>query len=246
MYSRACPGNPSIYLLRTASTNAVAKKLAAEGYPSGTLVTAVTQTAGRGRLGRDFYSPPGGLYFSLLVRDLPPNDAPLVTSLTAAALARAVESVAPVTVGIKWVNDLVVGGHKLAGILCERVSIGGGNPPVIIGAGLNLADAGFPAELRGTATSLEGECGARVPPGVMLGAAAREIWEALGELPSRRFLEECRSRSVTLGKTVTVTVRGARLTGLAEGLDDEGALLVRDAAGVLHAVSSGEATIHGG
>jgi len=136
------------------STNTVLKAMAAEDAPAGTAILAAEQTAGRGRLGRSFFSPPaGGLYLSLLLRpDLAPADAPLLTSCAAVAVAESVAELSGRETGIKWVNDVYLDGKKICGILTEagldlesgRVSY------VVVGIGINLRSPreGFPEEIR--------------------------------------------------------------------------------------------------
>lgn len=139
------------------STNTVLKSLAAEDAPAGTAVLAVTQTAGRGRLGRSFYSPSAsGLYLSLLLRpDLAPADAPRLTSCAAVAVAEAVSGLSGRETGIKWVNDVYMDGKKICGILTEAgIDLESGRVSyVVVGIGINLRapEGGFPEEIRNIA-----------------------------------------------------------------------------------------------
>ena len=144
---------PQVFPVLT-STNTVLKTLAAEDAPAGTAILAAEQTAGRGRLGRSFYSPSAsGLYLSLLLRpDLAPSDAPRLTSCAAVAVAEAVGELSGRDTGIKWVNDVYMNGKKICGILTEagvdlessRVNY------VVVGIGINLRtpEGGFPVEIR--------------------------------------------------------------------------------------------------
>ena len=138
------------------STNDLAKELAAQGAPEGTVVVAEAQTGGRGRLGREWNSPPGvGLYVSLVLRPmLPPMELPQITLTTAVAVVRAVRRVAAVAPGIKWPNDLLLNGKKLGGILTEMETESDRIRHVVVGLGLNVNNPGFPPELAATATSL--------------------------------------------------------------------------------------------
>ena len=128
------------------STNDLAKELAARGAPEGTVVVAETQTGGRGRLGREWNSPPGvGLYVSLVLRPmLPPMELPQITLTTAVAVVRAVRRVAGVAPGIKWPNDLLFNGKKLGGILTEMETESDRIRHVVVGLGLNVNNPGFP------------------------------------------------------------------------------------------------------
>ena len=138
------------------STNDLAKELAAQGAPEGTVVVAETQTGGRGRLGREWNSPPGvGLYVSLVLRPmLPPMELPQITLTTAVAVVRAVRRVTGVAPGIKWPNDLLLNGKKLGGILTEMETESDRIRHVVVGLGLNVNNPAFPPELAATATSL--------------------------------------------------------------------------------------------
>ena len=149
------------------STNDLAKELAVQGAPEGTVVVAEAQTGGRGRLGREWDSPPGvGLYVSLVLRPmLPPMELPQITLTTAVAVVRAVRRVAGVAPGIKWPNDLLLNGKKLGGILTEMETESDRIRHVVVGLGLNVNNPGFPPELAATATSLTLTAGRSVFPG---------------------------------------------------------------------------------
>ncbi len=149
------------------STNDLAKQLAAQGAPEGAVVVAEAQTGGRGRLGREWNSPPGvGLYVSLVLRPmLPPMELPQITLTTAVAVVRAVRRVAGVAPGIKWPNDLLLDGKKLGGILTEMETESDRIRHVVVGLGLNVNNPEFPPELAATATSLALAAGGDVFPG---------------------------------------------------------------------------------
>ena len=147
--SEASLGRPRLHLRRTDSTNTRARELAARGAPQGTLVTAAEQTAGRGRQGRSWSAPPGrSLLCSVVIRE-PPRLLPLAAGVAVAEVAAAAGAPAR----LKWPNDVLVDGRKLAGILVE------GRPQdrwAVVGVGLNVAvrEADFPPELRGLAATL--------------------------------------------------------------------------------------------
>ncbi|HOA40887.1 MAG TPA: biotin--[acetyl-CoA-carboxylase] ligase [Halanaerobiales bacterium] len=160
-------GSRLIFFDRIESTNLKAKELAKEGYPSGTVVVADEQTAGRGRLGRNWYSPGGtGLWLSIILRpDLPAPDAPFLTVIASLAVLEALESLGgkeeigrkgQVNKGleIKWPNDILLEGKKLAGILTE-LSLSRKINYVVVGIGINVNQDFFPAELNNIATSLK-------------------------------------------------------------------------------------------
>ena len=147
---------PVYHFEEVASTNDLAKELAARGAPEGTLIVAEAQSRGRGRLGRQWNSPPGtGLYVSLLLRPpLPPTEMPQITLTTAVAAARALKRVTGVAPGIKWPNDLLLAGKKLGGILTEMETESEQIRHLVVGLGLNVDTRAFPEELAATATSL--------------------------------------------------------------------------------------------
>lgn len=229
------------------STNRTARELAQGGAPAGTVVLALEQTAGRGRAGHSFYSPAGGgLYMSLLLRpDLPAAEAPLLTTAAATAVARAVESLSGQECAIKWVNDVLLGGKKICGILTEAaVSVeSGGLDYVIVGIGVNVAppEGGFPPELAGIAGAVFPNAQAARGMRARLAAAIlNELWPCCQTLAGRRFLPEYRRRLFFLGQTVTVLQNGAQWQATAEDIDDDCRLILRKSDGTRTALSGGE------
>ncbi|MBQ5840748.1 MAG: biotin--[Clostridia bacterium] len=198
------------------STNLTARRLTAQGAAEGTTVVACRQTAGRGRLGRSFHSPDGGLYLSMILRPAQTADTGLITSCAAVATARAIRRVTDLPVGIKWVNDLYIHGRKVCGILAQgELSPAGELTAVILGIGINVAAAPFPSELTPIATSLE-EAGCR-PSRAALVAAVLEEWEqAYATLHTGDFLEESRRLSVVLGREITVLRGDASFSAVAQ------------------------------
>ncbi len=156
------------FLLRdeVGSTQDLAFAMADEGAPDGSVVLADGQTAGRGRLGRRWESPPGaGLWFSRVVRPgVPPPPAPLLVAATAVALAAVLERETGVVAALRWPNDVLMGGLKVAGMLIETRDFDPGSPVLVLGVGVNVsqAEGGLAEDLRGTATSLRG-AGGRTP-----------------------------------------------------------------------------------
>ena len=220
--------------------------LAEAGAPAGSAVLAEKQTAGRGRLGRSFASPPGGLYLCYLLR---PSEAPdalgELTALTAVAVRRAVHKACGLAPEIKWVNDLMLEGKKLCGILAEAVIREGKAESVILGIGVNVETRmeNFPPELRETAVSLRQVM--KTPPDrLRLAAAVLEELDALARsFPAERgeYLAQYRSACLTVGKRVTLT---DGTEGFAEGLGEDFSLLLRLGDGSLRQVRSGEASMH--
>lgn len=236
---------PVYSYLRLGSTNDLAKELGRRGAPEGTLVVAEAQDAGRGRLGRSWASPAGvGLYASLILRPpLPPVELPRLTLTVAVAAARALERTAGVSPGIKWPNDLLLHGRKLAGILTELETEAEQIRYVVVGLGLNVNTPAFPSELADTATSLLLATG-RTHSRLTVLKAWLEEFESLYELfLARRFpeiLAQWQARTVTLGRPARVRQGDQEICGLAVGVDPEGALLLKNAAGQVVRVTSGE------
>ncbi len=217
------------------STNTHLAALARAGEKEGRVILAETQTAGRGRLGRSFFSPAGsGIYMSLLLRPRT-SDAGQLTTLAAVVVSDAISRVCGIEVGIKWVNDLIFAQKKLCGILAEGVV----GEFMVIGIGINVKKSAFPPELADIATSLEDILGVapdrnRLVAEILCGFAA-------ADLEGTVHMDKYRRRSLTLGKTVTVLSTGETVRVLA--IEDDGALRVEDATGQLRHISSGEVSV---
>ncbi len=231
----------------TSSTQEEARLLAEQGAQEGTLVIAEEQTGGRGRQGRKWFSPAHkGVWMSLLMRPKHPlSFAPKLTLLTAVAVCRAIRKVTGVDAGIKWPNDLLVQGKKVCGILIESV----GEDEMIkyciagIGIDVNVELAELPPELRTTATSLKIESGKTQSRARLIAAVMNELeqlynlYEEEGFAPIRHLWE---ALSVTLGKRVTVKTPQGELGGIAEALDESGALVLLDDTGKTITIFSGD------
>ncbi len=234
----------------TSSTNDVVEKLARDGASEGITVFAETQTKGRGRLGRKWISPPGkGLWFSVLLRpDLRPQSATQLTVISAVAVARAIEKQTGLKPGIKWPNDIVFAGRKCAGILLELSAELDHIRHVVLGIGIdvNLSAEELPPELRSIATSLRIEAGHPIDRPELAAAVIRELDAAYARLRAGDFHEigdEWMRRCITLGRRVRILIGDRPVTGLAEALDEEGALLVRTEHGRLERVVGGDVTL---
>jgi len=242
-------GEPVYYFSETTSTNDVAATLAERGAGEGTLVVASAQTAGRGRLGRRWHSPPeAGLYASLIVRS--PSAAPFLTLAGGVAVASGVRQATGLPVEIKWPNDIVISDRarrsrrrKLAGILAEASTGADGRLYVVLGFGINIKSTAYPPDLADKASSLEAELGRAVDAGAVLGevlAALEERLTSLRDGDAGAVLEAWRQLAPSAcGTNVVADVRGSRAEGITEGIDDTGALLVRVNGG-LERVLSGE------
>ncbi len=235
---------------QTTSTNDVMEKLARDGVKEGVVIFAETQTKGRGRLGRKWISPERkGLWFSVLLRpDLRPQEATQLTVASATALRRAIQSGTGLKPEIKWPNDILIGGKKVAGILTELSAEVDRVRHIILGIGVDVnLDAGeLPVELRKTATSLKIETGEMISRAQLAVEILRELdfdYARIcgGEFPA--VADEWESGCVTIGKNVTVHIGDRKIRGRAESLDDDGALLLRTEHGHLERIIGGDVTL---
>jgi BirA family transcriptional regulator, biotin operon repressor / biotin---[acetyl-CoA-carboxylase] ligase len=242
-------GAPAVHLYdRLGSTNEVARRLGSAGAPTGTVVLSEYQSAGRGRLGRVWESPPGaGLWLSIVVRSDAVRDIPALPLLVGLAAAGCVDPwIAPQAVGLKWPNDLLAGERKIGGILCEAVWQGTASPCVIVGIGINVSQRPdeFPHTIRSRATSLANLRGSPVDRAALAACLVRSILDRAGEplAMSEAELAEMARRDVLAGRPVTVVEPAtgtAIAAGTAQGIAPDGALLLRDSGGELRSIRSG-------
>lgn len=226
------------------STNNEAKRMAVAGSPSPAIIAANTQTAGRGRLGRSFYSPSQtGLYFSILY----PTQAPLqsavsLTGAAAVAVMRALCKTAGKQTAIKWVNDLYLEGKKVCGILAEALT--GGSEVrqtyLIIGIGVNLSTVDFPTELSVKAGSVNSE---NVTRAELIAAIWRELSPYLIDPNDRSWLADYRAHSMVIGKEIEWSHGEERHAGIAVGITEDGALEVRLPNGEMTLLRTGEISV---
>ena len=240
---------------QTESTNSLALEMGKQGAAAGTVVVAETQTGGRGRLQRKWFSPPGaGLYFSMVLRpQLDPIDLPKIPLAAGVAVCEAIEQACQVSPGLKWPNDLLLDGKKCGGILCETGSIPGtgdiGEILVILGVGLNITtpEAAFPAELRGRATSLLAATGRVYDKEDVLTAILAGLDEIVARCEAGGFddiFARWRARDVLFGSTLSwLDPAGGVVTGRALGIDDHGLYHIRDPGGRVHSVVSGDISL---
>ncbi|GAB4476637.1 MAG: hypothetical protein Kow00124_18900 [Anaerolineae bacterium] len=234
------------YRQRIGSTNDLARELAEAGAPEGTLVIADEQTAGRGRLQRVWEAPPGSsLLMSLIFRpQLAPARAHRLIMVCGLATAAAVESLLPLTVQVKWPNDLHIEGRKVTGILPESAISGDRLSWVIVGMGINVNQVFAPGDpLYPTAISLRMAAGQPVDRLALFAAIMGQISRWQRHITSPLLAEAWRARCTTLGQRIRVDAPGGPLTGLAHDLDEDGALWLLDDAGRRHHLTVGEATI---
>ncbi|MDI6710653.1 MAG: biotin--[acetyl-CoA-carboxylase] ligase [Thermoanaerobacterales bacterium] len=240
------------YLAEVDSTNNRAKDLARAGAPEGTVVLAERQTGGRGRLGRSWHSPHGGLWFSVILRPaLSPARAPEATFVAAVSVVDALRAYPNLKVGIKWPNDLIAGGRKLGGILTELAAEAERLEWLVVGIGLNvnIELEAFPPALREAAASVSASAGRPVDRARLLAAILGSMerwyraWLAQGFGP---VIAAWRERQECLGRRVRIVTGGKEWYGRALAVDDEGALLVERAPGVVQRVLSGDVLLENG
>jgi len=241
-------GRPLRAYSAVSSTQEIARAEAEQGAAEGLAVVASEQVAGRGRLGREWWSPPtGGLYLSLLLRPrLPAERLAWVTMAVALGAAEAVEQATGLPVDLKWPNDLEVRGRKVAGILAEGAFVDGRLAYVIAGLGLNVdMDFSGQPDLQARATSLSAELGQPVAEEALLAPILEHIEQhylalSAGVSPVSAWS----ARLVTLGQPVEVSLAdGRRLAGLAEQVEPDGALRLRLADGRLEIVRAGDVSL---
>ncbi len=225
---------------QTDSTNTALREMAQYGATEGVTLIADTQSGGRGRRGRTFASPQGGLYLSTLLRPQGDADPGVITCRAAVAAARAIESLCDLNVEIKWVNDLFVAGRKVAGILAEGVlSPEGTLTAVVLGIGINVAGT-LPPELRDIATTLADQ-GVSLTREDLAAAFLNGLAHTLCA-DAEEMMEESRRRSLVLGRTVTVVRGNDTFTATARAITDRGHLVVDTAAGEI-TLTSGEVSL---
>ncbi len=238
-----CKGDYHIELLEeTDSTNRRLRQAAEGGAPEGTVIFALHQTAGKGRMGRSFFSPAGsGLYFSILLRPQAMADGMKITAAAGVAVAEAVKEILGIELAIKWVNDLYLGNKKVCGILAESAMDADGNfNYCVVGIGLNVF------EPQCWEDALDQIAGALLPQArenVMEPLAAAildRFFDWYQKLSDPRLMEAYRSRSFLQGKRVTAVRGNERIKGVVQGISDEGELLLQTESGEVLTICSGE------
>lgn len=213
----------------------------------GTVRIALRQRSGRGRMGRSFLSPEGGLYLSVLLRPCGSQGQLLsLTTLTAVAVRRGIQEACGLSVGLKWVNDLVYGGKKVGGILTELVTGAEGRVQrIVVGLGLNCS--GVPAQMAHMAASLEELSGRPVEREKLAAAILKEIYamEQLAAGERRAWMQEYAQACVTLGKEVRLLREGRWQQAYAVGVDELGGLRLRYPDGREDCISTGEVSVRG-
>lgn len=228
------------------STNTEAINQARRGADEGLCVIADLQTAGRGRHGRKWISEENaGLYFSIVLRPvIETRFLPLITLMTAIAVADTLENLYVLKPDIKWVNDIHIGEKKICGILSEMTDTEKGTA-VIVGIGINLKSSNFPAEISGIATSIEAETGENSDREELLQSLTRFLnyfYEMLqSKNGAKEIIEEWKKRSsYAFGKVVKVTLEKEIIFGTTDGLEETGALRVKTDSGEIKIIQAGD------
>ena len=239
------------YFSRIDSTNQYAKRIAEEGAPDGTLIIADEQTAGKGRSGRTWVTPPAeAIAFTLLLRPkLSPDRISMVTLVMGLAVTNAVNSLYDVSAGIKWPNDVVIKGRKLCGILTEMSAEVRQVNYIVIGVGINANLTSFPEEIREIATSLKLELGRDINRAELIARVMTEFerlyaeFEAQGDLGA--VMQEYNELCLNAGSKVRVLDPNGEYTGTSRGINSMGELLVETEDGKMQEVYAGEVSVRG-
>lgn len=228
------------------STNNMAKKLANEGAEDGTVVIADQQFRGRGRRGKKWISPAGGLWMTIILRpNVEPAKVPQLTLVTGVAVAETLAEEYNLDIGIKWPNDILIGDKKVSGILTELKTVNGKVDYAIVGIGIdmNLDISSFPPELRGDATSIKTELDHEIERTELIQKLLvrfEALYNQFKEGNFREILTRWRKMSSTIGKYVKVYKKSRTVYGEAVGVNKDGKLILEEDDGSLRKIISGE------
>lgn len=251
VYKGGMIGREIIYLESTASTNDSAFEIGrSRPDPEGIVVVAEMQTKGRGRLGREWISPPGvNLYFTILLSPpFPPEEASILTLAVPVAVATAIKAHPGLPAQIKWPNDILINGKKAGGVLIE-VKAGTSSARLIaagIGINVNMSPETLPSEIRQHVTSLKLEKGGEVNRADLLGevlGAFEHTYKNLLNGNKRALINEWLRLNCTIGKRVSVRNQDRTISGIADGITDKGELIVGLSNGETETVRAGDVTI---
>jgi BirA family biotin operon repressor/biotin-[acetyl-CoA-carboxylase] ligase len=240
MVQAALHPRPARYFPQVGSTNDLALEWLQQGAPVGAVVIADEQIKGRGRMGRSWYAPPGtALMFSVVLR---PSVAemPRLPMMGAVAVCELMDSMGAEDTSIKWPNDVHLKGRKVCGVLPEAVWTGNSLAGAALGIGLNVRIDFTNTELAGSATSIETAFGHSVDRMELLQALLGWIDHWTTRLSGPELFESWRSRLTTLGQMVSISVADGVVRGIAEAVDNQGGLLVRDSSGRQRRVIAGD------
>jgi len=238
------------YFRHTDSTNNRAKLFASEGAPEGTLVVAEEQTRGRGRRGRTWFSPPGeGIYASIILRpSISPNEAPKLTLMASVAAAETLLSMTSLAINIKWPNDIIINGRKIAGILTEISTEMERIDYVVIGVGINVNTPrkSLPPDIEDTATSVLMETGNLFPRISLLRAYLEWLEIYYTTFMTRGFepvMKRWKHLAGIIGRQISVDLIDRVRTGEVIDVDKDGFLILREHDGTLERIISGDVTL---
>lgn len=218
-----------VVLKETGSTSDVAKELFKKGVKTA-LVVSESQTNGRGRINRQFYSPKDkGVYLSLLISpNLDMVSAPKITGYAGVICANAIESLAPIKVGLKWVNDLFINSKKVGGILTES-AINTKTRTLdyaVIGIGINVYDDVYPNFIKDVATNVERESGVKINKNELIAKIVNNLFDLENSIKTNSYLKEYKERQIILNKQVKVVLNSEEFYATAVDIDKNGALIV--------------------
>jgi len=242
-------GHCLLYFRELTSTNDLAKELAVNGAREGTVILAETQTRGRGRLKREWKSPKGGIWLSIILRPkVEPKHAPKLTLMASVAVAKTINKLFPLRAEIKWPNDVLISYKKVCGILTEAKTKGDALDFAVVGIGINAnfsVDA-LPTSLRGSSTTLKEELKKEVGRESLLRTLLEETEFYYTAFSKRKFhtiLREWRSLASFLGSYVKIATNEEKIEGWATGIDHDGALMLRLKDQTIRKVMTGDLTI---
>lgn len=236
------------YFTETDSTNTRAKDLAVRGAPEGTLAVCEKQTKGKGRKGRTWFSPSqGGVYISLILRPtISPSEAPKITLLTAVVVAETLRPLTGLNVIIKWPNDILINGKKIAGILTEMSTEMDAIDHIVVGLGLNVNTPDFPDDIKEKATSIFIETSKHFPRVGFIQEYLKwyekyyEIFKKTGFEP---VIKRWKELTNMIGKRITVEMISKKYSGEVQDIDKDGVLILRDNKGKSHRIIFGDVTL---
>ncbi|MEN8076376.1 biotin--[acetyl-CoA-carboxylase] ligase [Clostridioides difficile] len=231
------------------STNDVAKSLALDGANHGTVIISEEQSAGKGRLGRVFYSPANtGIYMSIILRPkLTAMDSVLITTSASVAICNAIQKVTGIECEIKWINDIYLNGKKIGGILTEASTNfeNGTIDYLILGIGINFNSPkdNFPEDIKNIATSLFNNNNDTINRNMLCAEIINNILNMIPKLKNYDFISEYKKRSIILNNEIMYISAGVSSTGKAIDINNDGSLVVKDNDGSIKILNSGEVTI---
>jgi BirA family biotin operon repressor/biotin-[acetyl-CoA-carboxylase] ligase len=225
------------------STNKEAKRMLSNGFSKEALLVAAEQTAGRGRLGRSFYSPADtGVYMTVLLHPSAEISTVLnITSAAALAVCLAIEELTDLLPGIKWVNDIYLNRKKVGGILTEAVTDveSGTVQSVLVGIGINVSTTQFPKEIQDRAASI----GRPLSRQVLAASICDHLYKMSKNLSDPSIMEQYRARSIMIGQEVDFYIGDEKTSGTVLSIDEQGGLVVETQNGDCKTLRTGEVTL---